>query len=358
MCEGIYKMEEDKAPCISVVMPVYNCEKYLPRAIESVLYQSFDDFELILVDDGSIDGSGMICDEYKSKDSRIRVIHSPNKGPGPARNTGMQNAIGEFIYFCDSDDILDQRVLENLVLPMSPSIDLVCMNFDVFDENGNYVSSSNYLPGLIHTAEDKTQILGLYFKDTIGHSLWTRLFRRKVIVEYGLKLADSRIAEDCMFVLMYLLCIGGDIQVVNYCGYHYYLHSVSLMRGEESKVHLASYLELSAIINSFIENNLRETESYSLKPLVYVFFLRQELLKTINKHGVKYLYRIWDDNSDFILDEVIDTYLRDYRFYYRIIDRNSVLEMRNIILYLCDGNLLMLRIRNKILYRAYKETSK
>lgn len=91
-------------PKISVIVPVYNTEQYLPRCIDSILSQTFTDFELLLIDDGSKDNSGKICDEYAAKDSRIRVFHKKNGGATSARILGINNSCGEFICFVDSDD--------------------------------------------------------------------------------------------------------------------------------------------------------------------------------------------------------------------------------------------------------------
>ncbi len=100
-------------PKISVIVPVYNVEKYLRRCIDSILSQTFSDFELLLIDDGSKDKSGDICDEYVAKDVRIKVFHKANAGVSSARNLGLDKAKGEFIFFVDSDDFLDKTHLEN-----------------------------------------------------------------------------------------------------------------------------------------------------------------------------------------------------------------------------------------------------
>ena len=101
-------------PKISVIAPVYNVEKYLPRCIDSILAQTFTDFELLLIDDGSKDHSREICDEYAKKDSRIRVFHKENGGVSSARNLGLDNVKGEWITFVDSDDYLKMEFLSNL----------------------------------------------------------------------------------------------------------------------------------------------------------------------------------------------------------------------------------------------------
>lgn len=100
---------------ISVIVPVYNVEKWLRRCIDSILAQTFTDFELLLIDDGSTDTSGVICDEYAEKDSRIHVFHTPNSGVSDTRNTGLSNARGEWITFIDSDDWVDEDYLMSLM---------------------------------------------------------------------------------------------------------------------------------------------------------------------------------------------------------------------------------------------------
>ena len=98
-------------PQISIVVPVYNVEKYLERCIDSILAQTFTDFELLLINDGSKDSSGLICDKYAEKDSRIRVFHKENEGVSRARNLGISNARGRWLCFIDSDDWVDKEYL-------------------------------------------------------------------------------------------------------------------------------------------------------------------------------------------------------------------------------------------------------
>ena len=114
------------APKISIIMPVYNAEKYLPAAIESVQKQTLSDFELVLINDGATEGSGAVCDHYASEDSRIRVIHQQNGGICAARNVGLAAAQGDFVGFMDNDDALDPGTLqENYDLLMQHDADWV-----------------------------------------------------------------------------------------------------------------------------------------------------------------------------------------------------------------------------------------
>lgn len=100
---------------ISIIIPVYNCRQWLPACIDSILTQSYADIELLLIDDGSTDGSSAICDDYASRDPRIHVMHTPNRGQSAARNLGLDNMQGDMVSFVDSDDILLPDALQTLL---------------------------------------------------------------------------------------------------------------------------------------------------------------------------------------------------------------------------------------------------
>lgn len=104
----------NESPRISVIVPVYNAEKYLTQCVESILRQDFTDFELLLINDGSKDKSGLICDEYAQKDQRVKVFHKENSGVSSTRNLGIDKAQGEYIAFIDSDDYVDSNYLSIL----------------------------------------------------------------------------------------------------------------------------------------------------------------------------------------------------------------------------------------------------
>ena len=124
---------------ISIIVPVYNTEKYLHRCVDSILAQTFTDFELLLIDDGSKDNSGKICDEYAAKDNRIRVFHKENGGVSSARNLGLDNACGKYIIFMDADDYwYDATALEQLyVTAETYDLDIIRGEYKAVDSNGN-----------------------------------------------------------------------------------------------------------------------------------------------------------------------------------------------------------------------------
>ena len=111
---------------ISIIMPVYNSEKYISKTIDSILSQSYTEFELLLIDDGSQDMSGKICDEYARKDARVKVVHKKNEGICATRNRGLKIATGKYIAFCDNDDIyMDNLLKDNLELALKYDADVV-----------------------------------------------------------------------------------------------------------------------------------------------------------------------------------------------------------------------------------------
>ena len=123
-------------PKVSVVIPVYNVEKYLDRCIDSVVNQTYRNIEIILVDDGSPDGCPKKCDEWSEKDSRIKVIHKENQGLGMARNTGIDNATGEYIFFFDSDDFVETTLVEKCLFAIKTTASdaAVFGRYDYFDD--------------------------------------------------------------------------------------------------------------------------------------------------------------------------------------------------------------------------------
>ena len=124
-------------PELSIIVPIYKVEKYLPKCIESILNQSFIDFELILVDDGSPDYCGLICDEYAGKDSRVKVIHQNNQGVSAARNAALDVAEGRYLGFVDADDWIEKDMYQTMLQTAFVSrADVVICGIQYFTENG------------------------------------------------------------------------------------------------------------------------------------------------------------------------------------------------------------------------------
>lgn len=180
-------------PRISVIVPVYNTEKYLHRCIDSVLAQTYRDFELLLIDDGSTDSSGAICDEYAEKDGRVRVFHKENGGVSSARRIGVENSNGEYVYFVDSDDSIYIDAFQEMLTLAHDDVDIV-----VFDSrvDGSY-SSIEYAEQLLN------------FQDW---AVWSKLYRRTLFDSSVFDLPrEIRVGEDFIMNLRLLRNVRGNI---------------------------------------------------------------------------------------------------------------------------------------------------
>ena len=187
---------------ISIIVPIYNTEKYIQRCIDSILAQTYTDFELLLINDGSTDNSGAKCDEYATKDLRIRVFHKENGGVSSARNLGLDNAKGEWITFVDSDDYIFENYLQNYANNINDNVDLICQGIE-FD---NYFSKAFPIKkcGIDYYGDVQNGMMELY-KMPMPGSVWNKCFITKIIKERHLRFDKNiTIHEDEHFVLTYL----------------------------------------------------------------------------------------------------------------------------------------------------------
>ena len=168
-------------PLISVIVPVYNVEKYLDRCVKSILRQTYKDFELILVDDGSPDKCPSMCDEWAKKDKRIHVIHQANQGLSAARNAGIRIAEGEYLTFVDSDDWISQTMLEDLVnLILKNDADISICNFVPTDRMTDIPLRDSYQE-TVYTQEEFLKIILRVSGNRCIHYAWGKLYKKSVI---------------------------------------------------------------------------------------------------------------------------------------------------------------------------------
>lgn len=166
---------------ISVIIPVYNTKQYLSRCIDSVLRQTYSDWELILVDDGSDDGSERICDDYTGKDSRIRVFHNRNQGPAASRHFGIGKASGRFIMFVDSDDWLDEKMLQTLFCQMQDTeAGIICCIFKDIDDKGKISHPQLFQEAYIDCYTAEECMYQMHHTRYLTGSPCTKLYRKEL----------------------------------------------------------------------------------------------------------------------------------------------------------------------------------
>ena len=200
-------------PAISVVVPVYKVEKFLPRCIESVLHQTFQDWELILVDDGSPDRCSEICDAYAAKDSRITVIHQENSGVSAARNEGMKHCAGDYLYFLDADDYLAPAALETMLcMAQAYKADIVMTGHNRVESDGYIHDDAKSWENFNSTKDIQIAILRNRLPNFPWGKLYKRLLWKNVSFPVGLLIEDAYVMAHIFFkakkyILIENLCI-------------------------------------------------------------------------------------------------------------------------------------------------------
>lgn len=226
--------KEESAPKISVIVPVYKVEKYLPECIESVLAQTFTDFELILVDDGSPDDSGKICDAYAARDPRIRVFHKENGGVSSARNLGLDYARGEWVAFVDSDDWVERDYIDTLLrgLDAADDADFVHCRMRV----DSAVFSREVAHGIPGVFPAKAFFLGALDGKGCGGGPYCKLFSKEILEENKIRFEEEiSIFEDLLFILRYSKHIRSGVNIPS-APYHYVQHEGSAMHSRSARL--------------------------------------------------------------------------------------------------------------------------
>lgn len=227
---------------VSVVVPVYNAENYLVKCVESIIMQTYTDIEIILVNDGSEDRSGIVCDAIASSDPRIHVIHKENGGNTSARKAGIQYCRGEYVAFVDADDWIEPWMYESLIKSaMEYKADMVLCG-SIEDSQGNTVCKGNKLKAGMYNKERMERDLYpnmFCMEDFLNMGvqpyLWNKLMCRELAYRHIMAVDDRiRIGED-VAAIMPMLLAADRIVITDYSGYHYCMRGTSMMMRHEEK---------------------------------------------------------------------------------------------------------------------------
>ena len=284
-------------PKISIIVPVYNVEKYLRKCVDSILNQTFKDFELILVDDGSIDTSGKICDEYNLKDNRIKAIHKENGGLSSARNAGLDIAQGEYIGFVDSDDWVELDMYEELYKICKENdtdVGIVGINYGGASEKKKSKKIEIYSNKLI--LDDLVYNKG----KEITWPAWNKLWLKKVIGESRFK--EGRIYEDGLFLYSLSSKIK-KVAKIDYEAYNYRMDNESITRSKISKKQV-DFLYNTLDIYKFLPSPYKE-EMFIRDLIRYTEYILLEMIKqkNINKDIIKEIKKFYNDNFKMVKKE-------------------------------------------------------
>lgn len=267
---------------VTVIVPVYKVEKYLKRCVESVQQQTYENLEIVIVDDGSPDNCPKMCDDFAVFDKRIKVVHKENGGLGYARNSGLSVATGDYVTFVDSDDWISKDHIENLVNEIErQSADVVIGAYTVVETSGVYTPCRLTLAEGVYENEKITTdiILPLIGPDVdypndvqINASCWANLYRRDIIEQNGIEFINERhaLSEDIFFNLEFL-SPSKRVAVINELGYYYFESDSSITRKYDPK-------SISRAIN-FYTMLCERTEKHGLTDKIEHRIERSFLLK-------------------------------------------------------------------------------
>lgn len=267
---------------ISIIIPIYNTSKYLDRCINSVINQTYTHIEIILVDDGSTDGSSAICDEFALKDNRIKVIHKENGGLSDARNAGLDVASGEYVGFLDSDDYVSPEMYEKLIHRIEKTgCDIANAMYVRVDEKGEITPSRvTHTEDCEITAEEFLRELMLHTGDV---SVCTKLFKREIFD--FVRFQTGKLNEDLLFILD-VLCHVSKIAFSGQVGYFYFSRSDSVSSGYGKAV--VDMVENAVLAKRIVDERYpslkKQTERFCLyQHMAYLLLVPKQDAKRENK---------------------------------------------------------------------------
>lgn len=302
---------------ISVIVPVYNVEKYLSRCLESIINQTYKNIEVVCIDDGSPDKSINILKEYEKKDKRIKIIRQENKGLSGARNTGIENSKGEYVFFIDSDDYLPKNAIKSLHKEIKKNRSDICIGsyYKTYKNKEIKFSLSNKL----YTS----------FKEYLDYSMknrefnanvWNKLYKINIIKENKIFFKEKVLYEDLLFTIQYLSYCK-KISTLNDAIYYYYLERTDSIVNSVTKKDLDVFQNIIDIENFLIYNNKNEIlTSKFFQNYIFEWLLSataSKLFKNRNIEMAENMYELIKNNEVF-------------KKYYRLYQKNKILGAKKI----------------------------
>ncbi|MGL4990803.1 MAG: glycosyltransferase family 2 protein [Sarcina sp.] len=328
---------------LSIIVPIYNGERYVKSVIENVIKQKYEDFELIIINDGSTDNTKVVCDSIENLDSRVKIIHKENEGVSTTRNMGIEIASGEYITFLDCDDRIDFSMYKNMVDKLEEeAYDLVMCSYTIeYDAKnddklfpwedrefkGNDIVNRISLNMLSSMDEDGS------FSDTIMGSTWRCIFKKSIIEKNNLRFDKTlKIAEDLIFMLEYLNECK-SVYTTNKCYYFYNQKTDQLSATQKYSSDLEDTLDrVDKKILEILSNipNLKETKIWYLREVTHICSLvvnaslksrnigfvqkRNEVRDMIKRRDLNYYLSRLDKNQIYCFNNLVVACLK-YGFY-------------------------------------------
>lgn len=292
-------------PEISIIVPVYNLEKTLLRGVESILKQTFTDFELILINDGSTDNSIEVCREIEKRDDRVLVIDKNNEGAGLTRNRGIELAKGKYIAFFDGDDVIENNMLDIMYSTIEETkVDLVICNFNIVrQDNSLNVRVKMSQDCLVNSKEKCRETYIDLLEIGLMTSPWNKLYRKSIINKNNIRFTDLKRGQDAVFNGMYYDCIN-SYKIIKTPLYNYYSNTIELewMKFPEDYFDICKQINrvYTDLVISWGEMNKKNKEflsTYFINDVIScIFYSFNPKLNFKLKDQKKYIFNLINDS--------------------------------------------------------------
>ena len=296
-----------KTPQISIIIPVYNVEKYLEDCLNSLLAQTYKDIEILCINDGSSDASLKILRKYEKQDNRIQVFTQKNSGPAKARNIGLENAHGEYIMFCDSDDSYEPEMCERMLTAITDNnVDLVMCNTNGYDKQGNFAPDWYYFPfdaGYFTLTQEMKAIINVF--------LWNKIFKKSKIDTFQIKFPEGHKTDDNYFIYVYLMA-SDTVYFLNNKLYNHYERENSIMNlyNNDNKIKYSD-IEDKIVILEMTYDFLNKHHIFKLNKDAYLSLFFKQLFWSWQSVSEQWKNTFLQKCADFISKTDIKTWSKD-----------------------------------------------
>lgn len=298
-------MDKERKPMISVLVPLYNVEKYIARCLDSILNQSFQNFEIVIVNDGSLDSSIDIVLQYAEKDNRIKIIYNDeNMGLAWARKVGYSNAVGQYIVFCDSDDYLPSNALEILYDSIKSSdADIVVGNYQSVNSNDEFGHISN---NKLFYGNDQKSVYKSLLKNEMSHSLWGKIYKNDLFKNKNYITHKHFVNSEDGFLFYQIVKNTIKVETIADVVYYYYQNDQSSTKIKLTDKAIRSIVTFWNLVDNIFSQDI-ELYSYAKKRNLKAFF---ELIKKGHrkKNIKKYIITNTEDYYTFL--NVLKLYIK------------------------------------------------
>lgn len=347
-------------PCVSIIVPIYNVSDYVDACVTSIINQSFPDYEIILVDDGSTDGSGVLCDRWGEKDNRIHVVHKTNGGLSDARNAGLDVAEGKYICFVDGDDTIDSHLLEATIPYLEQGYDLVRFRYRY-----DGIEKETCFPAIPTEYQFKNQkdvcqfILQYYLTYKVNYEIWSGIYSGEIIREHHLRFVDNKkiFAEDICFFLYYLPHCR-SIKLLEEKLYNYQVRSDSILNQHRSVLNAGRVSLLGETVYTYYQS-IHMDDLVKSFPAIFFLLIDIQVSMYLHHHKESDIISLRDTlietvpNKRFFMRQMQQMWRMRTSLRYAYSTRASQWEKINTSYYYIFGNKFIFKLLNKFIYTLY-----